>query len=287
MTLRNGYLLAGILWALLLAPVAAYAVLGFIGGVFWIYVFGDNPWPAATDWIASITGIFVFFSVAACCIDIARRWGIRNDAKAVSDRPRAWRKVYILTAVPLALIAAIGYAVYTQSRLEARAHESTQKQQAVFNDLLMTRTRISGLAISQTDDGYVDVRVAFLGERQRPFRLLWTVNSAIYGEVLSGDVNALNLDPEGGPLVFRMSRADLAGRYRDNFLGGNGALVDEPFELLVTLVPHIAADEAARWPVFERQRWENGDSPLRSVMIGEFQLHFRIEDDGTITDLTP
>lgn len=48
MRLRDRYLLAGVAWALLVAPMVTYAVMGVCAGVLWLFVFGDAPDGAIT-----------------------------------------------------------------------------------------------------------------------------------------------------------------------------------------------------------------------------------------------
>lgn len=287
MRLRNGYLLAGVVWALFLAPVAAYGVVGLIAGVLWLYVFGDNPWPAATDWVIPVIGLIVFVSVTACCIYLARRYGRQQEIEADGDTAREWRTVYLVTMVPLVLIAITALSFYQRSVHHAEAIAATDQRQAVFNDLVRTRHTISELVVRRTDDGDVEARVAMSGERQGAYRLLWKVNSMIYGEVLSGEVHNLNLGVEGDELNFEIPIDEIARSYRDTILNGGGVAVDEPFELVVTLLPEIDGDDIEAWPAFERSRWEQGDSPLRNSVTTEIQVRFRVGRDGTIDHSTP
>ena len=287
MKFKNGYLLAGIFWALFLAPVAAYAIVALVSGMLWIYVFGDNPWPAATDWVIPIIGLVVFLSVAACCIYVARRRGLQREAQADTDTPQEWRTIYLVAGVPLILIVISAFSLYQRAHHQAEALVATQQRQADFIDLLNTRHIISDLVVRRTNDGDFEASVSMSGEREGPYRLLWTVNSLIYGEILSGDMDNVNLDVEGNELAFRVPQIELANRYRDNFLNVGEVLVDEPFELVVTLVPKIGADAVDRWPLSERQRWKNDESRLQSVVVSKFQVRFRIEHDGTIVYPTP
>lgn len=282
MRVGNGYLLAGVAWALFLAPVAAYGVVGLLAGVLWLYVFGDDPWPPATDWAIPFVGLIVFISVAACCIYLAHRYGRQKEIEADGAPRREWRRIYLVTMVPLVLIALTAFSLHQRSIRQAEAIAATERQQAVFDDLLKTRHTISGLDLRRTHEGDVEARVTMSGDRQGRYRLHWQVNSTVYGEVLSGELQNLGLDLEGGELDFEVPIVELARSYRDTILDGSGVAIDEPFELVVTLFPEIDADEAEAWPAFERYRWERGDSPLRNSAAAEFQVRFRVGHDGTI-----
>lgn len=289
MKLKHGYLLAGVFWALFLAPIVAFGAIGWFAGVLWLYVFGDSPWPAATEPALLVIGIGVFFSVAACCIYLADRHGRRREATVDADTKKERRRVFVLGTAPLVLIAITVFFQYQRSVDRAEVRAVSQQQETAFEDLLNVRHGISELVIGQTDDGDWAVHVSTIGERNGAYRLHWTVNAMIYGEVLSGDVHDVDLDAESDALAFSVPRNELAIRYRDDMLNGNGGgvLVDEPFELVVTLIPEFDADAVEKWPAPERRRWENGGSQLRSIMTRKFPVQFRVEYDGAIRFPTP
>ncbi|VVS98338.1 hypothetical protein RV134_200026 [Roseovarius sp. EC-HK134] len=45
-------------------------------GALWLYVFGDNPWPSITEWVLPTTGLVVFVSIAAGCVQVAYRYDL-------------------------------------------------------------------------------------------------------------------------------------------------------------------------------------------------------------------
>ena len=45
---------------LFIAGIIAILLFGFVAGVFWIFLFGDNPWPAPAGLILSILFVVVF-----------------------------------------------------------------------------------------------------------------------------------------------------------------------------------------------------------------------------------
>ena len=289
MKLRNGYLVVGVFWALFIAPVVVYGILGWMAGVLWIYVFGDDPWLSAVEPAFLIIGIVIFFSVAASCIYLVYRHGRRREATVDTDTTKEWRRVFVLATTPLVLIAITLFFQYQRSLDLAEARAVSQQRETAFEDLLNARNRISELVIVQTDDGDWQVRVSTFGERNGTYRLHWTVNAVFYGEVLSGDMRDVDLDVEGDALAFRVPRSELATRYRDDILNGNGSgvLVDELFEIVVTLFPEFDDAAVEGWPEFERFRWKNGESPLLSVRMEEFPVRFLVEHDGTINFPAP
>jgi hypothetical protein len=43
--------------------IISVSVFGFAAGILWLYVFGDNPWPAGTDGILAASFVLTFLSV--------------------------------------------------------------------------------------------------------------------------------------------------------------------------------------------------------------------------------
>jgi len=282
MRIRYRYLLAGVAWALFFAPAAAYFVLAGVAGVLWLYIIGDNPWPSATEWVLLTTGLVVFVSTAAGCMYVAYRYGRNREIEAGEDGGREWRRVLLWTLVPLGLIAITAVAFWQRSIHQAEILAAMEQREAVFADLLNTRQTISELTARATDSGDLQAILATSGGRSGTYRLLWQVNSMTYGEILSDEKQAVEIGSAREELVLEILIDDLARSYRDTVLKGGGVLVDEPFELFVTLVPDVDEQDIEAWPPRERYQWEQGVSPLFSIRSFEFPMRFSVSRDGTI-----
>lgn len=287
MRLRNGYLLAGVAWALFLAPAAAYTVLGGVAGVLWLYVFGDNPWPAATDWMIPVIGLLVLVSTAACCISYAYKYGREKEIKAEKDCGREWRRVLMWTLAPLVLIAVTAVAFWQRSMHQFETIAAMEQRDAAFAELLNTRHTIAELTLQSTDRGDLQAKLATSGGRSGRYSLLWQINSMTYGEILSYEEQNVEIGNKKEELIVEIMIDELARSYRDTVLDGDDVLVDEPFELVVTLVPEVNEAGIKAWPAYERYRWEHGDSPLRSSITTEFPVRFRVGQNGMIDYPTP
>lgn len=287
MRLRYGYLLVGVAWALFFAPAAAYVVLSGVAGVLWLYVFGDNLWPSATQWLLPTTGLVVLISTAAGCIYTAYRYGREREIEAGENGGREWRRVLLWTFAPLGLIAITAVAFWQRSIHQEETLAAVEQREAVFADLLNTRQTISELTLQAIDGGYLQAVIATSGGRSGPYKLLWQVNNMTYGEILSDGKQDLEIGSEREELTLEILIDDLARSYRDTVLIRGGVLVDEPFELVVTLVPKVDEQGIEAWPSQERYSWEQGVSPLLSVISREFPMRFSVSRDGTINHLGP
>lgn len=282
MRLRNRYLLAGIAWALVLAPAATYLVLGAVAGALWLFVYGDAPWPAALDWVIPGIGVSVFLSVAAFCIHVALVHGRRKEAEADDDPARDRRSLALWTLTPLALIALTAGALWLRSTDRSRVVAETERREAVFMDRLNARHTIAELVVRRTTGGDVEAGVTVSDGEPGAYRLLWQVRETTYGEVIAEQERNFELAGKQDALSVRIPFDQLARGYRDTILSGGGVVVDEAVDLVVALEPAIDEAETRDWPAFERDRWEQGETPLRSGMTTQFRLRFLVHQDGTI-----
>lgn len=282
MKLRTRYLLAGVAWALFLAPAATYLVLGAVAGALWLFVFGDAPWPAALDWVLPGIGGLVFLTVGASCIHLARVRGLRRESDARHDAARTPARPGLWTLVPLLLIALTAGMLWLRSVDQSRALAEAARREAVFAARLETRHTIAGLVVRRSGGGDVEAGLRVSGGRPGPYRLAWQVRDRAYGKLIAGDARTLDLGRAGDAVAFGIPFDRLARGYRDAILSGGGVVVDEDFDLVVALEPAIDAAETRDWPEFERARWERGETPLRSSATAPVRLRFRVDRDGTI-----
>ena len=85
----------------LLALIAGAMLLGAAAGVMWIFVFGDDPWPAAADTL--LTSLFVLGSAAfwIAQLSVAYAVGKREETKA------SLNKTHVLISVGATVVLAV------------------------------------------------------------------------------------------------------------------------------------------------------------------------------------
>ena len=103
---RQLYLLAGVLWALLLAPVAVLLAVGVAAGFAWLFVFGDNPWPRSTELFLLIVGVAAAAAAVIASILIANSAGTAQAAISGSHSASARRRAIGLAIAPVIIAGA-------------------------------------------------------------------------------------------------------------------------------------------------------------------------------------
>jgi hypothetical protein len=78
---RHAYVLIFAIPAVLAAAVGAALVTGAVAGSLWLYVFGDNPWPAAAQTGLAATFLVATAAFAAALLTLAYRTGAGEEAR--------------------------------------------------------------------------------------------------------------------------------------------------------------------------------------------------------------
>lgn len=91
--------------ALLASVIVSVAVVAGAAGVLWLFVYGDNPWPAGAN--TTLIALFSAACIASCvvCLSIAYSAGRKQEESAALNRTHLAASVGA-TALLVALIAA-------------------------------------------------------------------------------------------------------------------------------------------------------------------------------------
>jgi hypothetical protein len=278
--LRRRYLIAGIAWALLIGPAAAFLLFGFAAGASWLWLFGDDPWPEATQWALPLIGITGGALAALTCMIVAYSYGRAQEARTQANARTERRKVLVLAFTPLVLLFLFGLKIWRESREYAQDMELAAQREAAFAALSGDRHRIADVTLDQSADDHFRATIRITGERAGEYRLHWQVADTGFGAVLAAGNEVIRLQPGEVETEIVVTLDELARSYRTKVLHGNGGvLVEEPFRLEVSLVPIFSDAERGALPPGERRRLDAGESPLRSVKSTEFPVRFIIGPD--------
>ena len=101
---RTIWTLAGVAWGLLVGLAVALQTAAFLFGVGWLFVFGDDPWPAAVGPVILSATIATGLVPAFLLGWIGRRLGIAFESEG-RQRLRARRRGWTILVV--AVVAAV------------------------------------------------------------------------------------------------------------------------------------------------------------------------------------
>jgi hypothetical protein len=280
---RYRYLVAGLAWALLLGPCAAFLVFGFAAGVSWLWLFGDDAWPSYTGWALPLVGVLGGLGVAAACIAVAIAAGRQNAQYGVQSSTRERNALLLMTAMPLVLLGVITGVIAKEAAGYRQTMNFATEREAEFAALMGARHRIVAIEVEPVAGGTFHASVRVAGTRAGPYRLTWQVEDSNFAMVLVIGTRTVELGPAAGQEVrFEFVLLELAQSYRDQITPAGGVIVEEDFRLEVFLEPILSEIERAMLPPGERRNFEVGLSPLRVEGRAMFPIRFVLQTDGSI-----
>ena len=277
MKIRHLYLIASLLWALLLGPIAGLAIIGISAGITWLYIFGDNPWPSATEEVLLLLGIAGALLIAIAVILAGHQRGKQREASPRMNQKSERRRAMALLIAPIVMMLVTATALAINERNYRQAMNAATTREATFADLIGANQKIVGITITSNADGMIRAVVRISGKREGDYRLNWSVVPSSFSRpVITGD-RSLKLLRGDDDVTITFSMDELQRRYQAVVLRGRGGvLVDEHFQLDVFLDPVLTQQETLALPPGEQRRIEIGDSPLRSRGTAKFPVRFTI-----------
>ena len=83
------HIVTGAVWGLVIGATAAVFTVAAAAGLFWLYLFGDEPWPDSVAWVLPALGLGVFLAALLGCVVVGtagrtsnRRGGTRGGGAA-------------------------------------------------------------------------------------------------------------------------------------------------------------------------------------------------------------
>lgn len=95
--MKNSYryaILFGLL-GLVVAFIAAMATVALFAGIFWLFIYGDNPWPNWSDYFLGSVALIVFLSVWLLAIYAGFQRGCKQNTRFSSFKTQL---IYSITA---------------------------------------------------------------------------------------------------------------------------------------------------------------------------------------------
>ncbi len=263
MRLRVLYLLAGLVVGGLAALAVALQVFAVGAGVSWLYLFGDDPWPAPAQWMLLGLSLAAGLATLGAGLALGYAYGRRCESAPDIARARLRGRGLVLGGLVLwLLVAALGL---WQHERQAAARAAAAVQEAAYDTLLQARHVITGVEVAESDEAQLKLALALAGNRSGAYRLAWQLNDPLYGVTLLTGERRLDLNPGSALADLAFETADLAERYRETVLKGRGdkVLVDGIFRLQLSLEPLLDEAEGRALPAREIGNLGRGLSALR------------------------
>lgn len=278
MSQRVLFIMAGVIWGLVLGPDIGLGVAKFVGGLNWPFITGTREWPAWADWVIFTAGITTGFGVFFGSLIIGRNVGDRfeysHDQRLSSG-----------AAIPWAVIA-VGVALGSISILTIE-----DRQQAVIRYVYDQKAALGRLeAFAKQVQRFRSVRVewpgngeggqvtmSIRGKHQGNYLLVWEIRDTSNNEepVMEGEIGAILRSGEQNTSL-PLSPPALVNAWQRR--GGNGGKtkVDEDFTFRIRLIPEPTRAEWKNLPRHEPGNLADGKSILIDEATDSFPVNFKI-----------
>jgi F0F1-type ATP synthase membrane subunit c/vacuolar-type H+-ATPase subunit K len=262
MTLRSLYALVGLVLGALAGVAVALQVFAVAAGASWLFLFGDDPWPASAE--GYLLGIPLAAGLATLCAGVGVGYALGRRYEASSRPQPARRRGYGLLLAGLAGWLLIVVLALGQHERQAAARATAAEAEAAFQQLQQARHVITGLRSLDASADEVRLTLGLAGTRRGAYRLSWQLDEPLYGITLMRGERPLDLGPEATSVDLAFDTATLAEQYRNTVLEGRDdkVLVDGAFRLRLSLVLVLRDEERQTLPAREIGNLEHGLSEL-------------------------
>jgi hypothetical protein len=278
---RTIWTLAGVAWGLLVGLATALQTAAFLLGVGWLFIFGDDRWPDAANWVflglVTVAGLVPTVLLAW----IGQRLGVAIESETrqrLRARRRGWYVLmFALSAITLG--AAMAWAGSLTDRARRADQEAAREQ---FDEMSAAVHRIAAIGLDSTATAdaaspSVTILVEFHGTRAGEYLLDWTLREPTYDSLLAAGGRTLTLSAGSAVEAIPIDTAEVRQGYSRAILNGAGAvLVDEEWTLNATLRPVLTPAERARLPGDEVRNLGLGVSSLVSENSTGLPVRFRV-----------
>ena len=275
MKLRQWYSIVGLSWALIAAPTAGSIAFAFLEGAAWIFVFGDDRWPPGAQWAVAALAIAIALAASVVTFRAVRAFGRTREGVEPQDAERA--KALIYAAFPLFLVVLAGTEMWFKIEQQKIEFANASRKESAFAAFAGAKHRIDGVDIAANGPA-IRASVRLSGTYEGDYRLSWRVVPSSARLPILADSRMLKLTAGDHEETLDFTTDDLAKGYQDAVLkGGHGVLVDENFELDVSLDPVLTQQQRADLPPGEPNRLGTNDSALHSEKSASVPVRFTIE----------
>jgi len=278
MSVRFLFIMAGVIWGLVMGPDIGLAVAKIVGGLNWPFIAGTREWPEWADWviIASgvITGLTVFFTALIIGRNVGDRLEYSPDVRLSSGGAIPWAVIAVGVAMG-------GITVLTIEERQQAVVEYVQDQKSalVHLEAFATQTqRFRAVRVEWPGNGEEgSVSLAFRGKHRGNYLLTWEVWDSSNGKepVMEGNIGAA-LKPGDQNTSLPLSPRALANAWRQRAGNVNKATVDEDFTFRIRLIPEPTRAEWERLPRHEPDNLADGKSILIDEATDSFPVSFEI-----------
>lgn len=276
--LKRLYTLVGFLWGLVLGIPVGIWFGAIAAGVSWLYLFGDDPWPEASDWIIPLISLLTGLAVITGCTVGGYVLGKRLEGGTTRDISGARKRGYVLGGIAITIALGMAISVLTSARNEGLRRQDFSRQKETLAKLVKAGHRVSDIVVNGPDaNGTYRSTIHLKGTRQGSYTLDWVIREQNRRKILMKGARTISSTGGEQTSVFEFSLTELKKNYKKILLNSRGGvLVEEDFMIEATLHPVLSEKEKMSLSRNEFQNLTLGESPLIQSATKKFPVRFII-----------
>ncbi len=183
MRIQTRWEIAGAIWGALLGGFFALWAVGAAAGVFWLWLYGDDPWPeSASIWILGI-GLVVWIVCIWIGWNLGRARGEIADEKAGYSLQVARRAATRALLLAILALAGAGYFFVDLRDAGQKERAVSEERERAYQHLLQTRHTFRAITASHDAATHaLHLTIGTAGQRSGPHRLTVQVTSSRLGD---------------------------------------------------------------------------------------------------------
>jgi hypothetical protein len=281
MKVQTLYIVAGLVWGLVLGPDAGLYAARVMGGVAWLYQYDDGAW---ADWVIVPFGVVIGFTVLFSCYQLGAAAGRRYDDTTAMRLRHAKSVPWALLIVGIAVGTVTALTIDNRQRVVVQYVQARKDAAARLLVFAETLHRVAAYSVEWPGGGEAGrIDLSFRGKRRGEYRLEWKILSQEGKEPLLGGSYTVGLSEKYKSTNIPISASELANAYvLRNKRRGAAVAVDERFRLVLELRPILSSRVWDALPEDEAARLDDGESILLARVSKAFHVQFEARGGGII-----
>lgn len=276
MKVQTLYIVAGLVWGLVMGPDAGLYAARVMGSVAWLYKYEDGAWAnLAIFSFGTVIGLTVLFACYQAGAAAGRRYDDMSEFRLRHTKSLPWALV-----VAGAVVGTITALTVEDRRVAVVNYVEMQKEAIErLYEIAEIVHGVAGYEVEWPGGGENGrINLSFIGKRRGEYWLDWVIMSAEGQKPLLGDRYRIRLGKEYKRTSIPISADGLVNAYMAQMKEpGAAARVDERFRLELRMSPVFNSKQWQQLPEGEEERMEEGESILIRRTEARFKVQFELQ----------
>ncbi|MDD4616669.1 MAG: hypothetical protein PHW76_06100 [Alphaproteobacteria bacterium] len=269
-----------LLWGITAGVIAGIAAFGYIAGISWIFLFGDDPWPSWSFWFLTSVGIVIGISVTFVVVRLFHVFDSPSKKKPANlghaGKGHIWKSCAGLVIVIL-FWGGLSLLYVRNKETEEAQIAIEQKKNQYYRQYLQNKMRLTTISFDRNDvQRKLFAMIHFDGKTPGDYSLRWRVLEDLYGTTLINGKTDLTFPLPGDVYKVELDINQISEIYKSKLTHGQGGFIigEGSIQFIVDLVPSFTDEDRVLMPsmnlhnfALEVDRLDMGQDAMPSDLI--------------------